>query len=128
MRDAAREEGEGRRGSAVYVSRGCPQDVFPSSFIYFSYLFIHLSAGSAIGRAGLAGAIFIYFPPTCRGFPIAALRLAARAINPTKVEMNLSPSPSSPASTHLTSPGAHMALCAELIVQVWIITDSEQLN
>lgn len=51
----------GMRGSAVYASRGCPQDVFPSSFIYFSYLFIHLSVGSAIGRAGQARAIFIYF-------------------------------------------------------------------
>lgn len=47
------------RGSAVYASRGCPQDVFPSSFIYFSYLLIHLSAGSAIGRAGKARAVFI---------------------------------------------------------------------
>lgn len=50
-REMLRGEG-GMRGSAVYASRGCPQDVFPSSFIYFSYLFIHLSTGSAIGRAG----------------------------------------------------------------------------
>lgn len=61
------------RGSAVYAGRGCPQDVFPSSFIYFSYLFIHLSVGSAIGQAGQTRAIFIYFPLTSRGFPISAL-------------------------------------------------------
>lgn len=42
----------GMRGSAVYASRGCPQDVFPSSFIYFPYLFIHLSVDLAIGQEG----------------------------------------------------------------------------
>lgn len=47
------------RGSAVYASRGCPQDVFPSSFIYFSYLLIHLSVGSSIGRAAWARAVLI---------------------------------------------------------------------
>lgn len=71
-REMLRGEG-GMRGSAVCARRGCPQDVFPSSFIYFSYLFIHLSAGSAIGRAGQARAIFVYFPPTSRGFPVGAL-------------------------------------------------------
>ena len=98
-REGGREGG--MRGSAVFASRGCPQDVFPSSFIYFSYLFIQLSAGSAIGRAGQASTIFIllfFFPPFLRtswGFPICAVWLAERVINLAKVELNRSPFSSS---------------------------------
>lgn len=61
------------RGSAVCASRGCPKDVFPSSFIYFSYLFIHPSVGSAIGRAARPGLFLFISPLTSQGFPVGAL-------------------------------------------------------
>lgn len=63
--------------------------------LFISLIYLYISVGSAIGRAGQARAIFIYFPPTSRGFPIGALWLAVRAINLAKVEMKWSPFSSS---------------------------------
>lgn len=131
---------EGGRGEAAAAAPsmsagGCPQDVFPSSFIYFSSLFIHLSrrapplAEPGPGPGPRPMSYFYLFLSDSSGIPspplsssspppptAAARRLAARAINPAKVEMNLSVAfASSP-----TPPAVHVALCTEPIAQVRI--------
>lgn len=135
MRDAVREGGgRGEAAAAPSMSAGgCPQDVFPSSFIYFSSLFIHLSrrapplAEPGPGPGPRPMSYFYLFLSDSSGIPspllflpapptAAARRLAARAINPAKVAMNLSLAfASSP-----TPPAVHMAPCTEPIAQVRI--------
>lgn len=106
---------------------GCVSLLF---YLFLLFIYTSLSAGAAIGRAGprprpSANELFLFIslrlvgdslpsplpprPPTA-----TARRLAARAINPAKVEMNLSLAfASSP-----TPPAVHVAPCTEPIAQV----------